>query len=161
MFKDPSFWVAVAFFGFVALLVYLKVPSAIGKSLDERAAGIKTELDEAKRLREEAAALLESYKKKHQEAENEAKAIIDQARRDAETLAAETRRSLKEQLERRTKQAEEKIARAEAQAVSEVRASAVDSAVAAAERLLADQARGAVGTGLIEQSIRDLKTRAN
>jgi F-type H+-transporting ATPase subunit b len=159
--ENPTFWVGLAFLVLIGMMVKMGVPAMINKSLDDRASAIKTELDEAKRLREEAAKLLADYQKKHSEAEDEAKAIIDQARRDAEALAADTRRSLKEQLERRTKQAEAKIARAEAQAVSEVRASAVDSAIAAAEKLLAEQARGAVGTGLIEQSIRDLKTRVN
>ena len=159
MFKQPEFWVAVAFLAFAAVMVYYKVPALIAKVLDDRAEAIRRELDEARRLREEAQQVLAGYQRKHREAENEAQAIIEQAKREAEALAAETRQGLKETLERRTKLAEEKIARAEAQALSEVRAAAVDAAVAAAERILREKAGGAIGAALIEESIRALKGR--
>ena len=123
---NPEFWVMIAFFCFIGLLMYMKVPGQITKALDDRADAIRKELDEARRLREEAQQLLADYQKKAREAEAEAKAIIDQARVEAEGLARETRKTLAENLERRTKQAEEKIARAEAQAVGEVRAAAVE-----------------------------------
>jgi F-type H+-transporting ATPase subunit b len=159
--ENPTFWVGLAFLVLIGAMLKMGVPAMITKSLDDRASAIRSELDQAKRLREEAAKLLADYRKKHAEAEAEAQSIIEGARREAENLAAETRKNLKESVERRTKQAEDKIARAEAQAVAEVRATAVDTAIAAAEKLLAEQARGSVGTGLIEQSIRDLKTRVN
>jgi F-type H+-transporting ATPase subunit b len=158
---NPTFWVGVSFAILLFFAVRAKVPAMITKALDDRAASIKSEIEEARRLREEAEKLLADYKRKHAEAESEAKAIIDNAKREAETMAAETRRSLKEGLERRTKVAEEKIARAEAQAVSEVRGAAVDVAMAASERLLAEKTGGADGVALIDQSIRDLKTRLN
>ena len=123
---NPEFWVMVAFFCFMGLLVYMKVPALLTKGLDDRAEAIRKELDEARRLREEAQQLLADYQKKAREAESEAKAMIDQARIEAEALAQESRRALTESLERRTKQAEDKIARAEAQALGEVRAAAVD-----------------------------------
>ena len=159
MLQSAEFWVAVSFLIFVGLLVYLKVPSMLAKALDDRAAAIKRELDEARRLREEAQALLADYQKKHKNAAAEAQAIVDDARREAEALAAEARATLKETLARRTKLAEDKIARAEAQAVDEVRAAAVDRAIAAAERILRERAAGAGGAALIEQGIRDLKGR--
>ncbi|HUS98228.1 MAG TPA: ATP F0F1 synthase subunit B, partial [Hyphomicrobiaceae bacterium] len=121
-FERPETWVGVAFFIFVGLLIYYGVPKLIGKALDDRADAIRNELDEARRLREEAQSLLADYQKKAREAEDEAQGIIDQARREAEALAAETRNSLQESVVRRGKQAEEKIARAEAQALTEVRA---------------------------------------
>ena len=158
---NPTFWVGAAFVILMGFMIRAKVPAMVNKALDERAAVIKAELDEARRLREEAEKLLADYQKKHAAADDEAKSIIDNARREAEALAAETRKSLKEGLERRTKMAEDKIARAEAQAVSEVRGTAVDLAVAAAERMLAEKMAGAGGTGMIEQSIRDLKGRLN
>ena len=158
---DPTFWVGLAFIAFLGLLAYMEVHTALGKSLDDRAAAIKKELDDARRLREEAQALLADYQKKHAEAESEAKAIVDQARHEAQALAAETSRNLKESVERRTKIAEDKIARAEAQAVSEVRAASVDAALAAAERLLKARTTGAPGDALVEESIRDLKARIN
>jgi F-type H+-transporting ATPase subunit b len=161
MLAMAEFWVAVAFVAFVAILVYYKVPKLIAKALDERADAIRKDLDEARHLREEAQSLLADYQKKHRNVAQEAEAIIDLARREAEALAHETRVSLKQTLERRTKLAEDKIARAEAQAVDEVRASAVDVAVAAAEKILREKMAGSGGAALIDQSIRDLKGRLN
>jgi F-type H+-transporting ATPase subunit b len=161
MLAMAEFWVAVAFAAFVLLMLYYKVPGLIAKALDDRAEGIRRELDEARRLREEAQALLADYQKKHRNAGQEAEAIVDQARREAEAFAAETRKSLAETVERRRKQAEDKIARAEAQAVDDLRAAAVDMAIAAAEKILREKAAGAAGAALIDESIRTLKTRLN
>ena len=159
--NTPEFWVAVAFIGFVGLLLYFGVPGLVTRALDDRADQIRKELDEARRLREEAQQLLADYRKKSQDAENEAKAIVEQARHEAEAMAAETRKTLAEQVERRTRLAEDKIARAEAQAVDEVRAAAVEMAIAAAEKILREKAAGTGGTALIDESIRDLKGRLN
>jgi F-type H+-transporting ATPase subunit b len=161
MFETPEFWVAVAFVGFVGLLLYYQVPGVIVKSLDARADAIRNELDEARRLREDAQQLLADYQRKTRGAEQEAQAIVDQARREAEILGQETRKSLQEMLERRTRLAEEKIGRAEVQAVEDVRAAAVDAAVAAAERMLKAKMSAEAGSGLIDQSIRDLRGRLN
>jgi F-type H+-transporting ATPase subunit b len=156
-----EFWVAVAFVAFALILVYYKVPRLIAKSLDDRAESIRKELDEARRLREEAQALLTDYQAKHRNVGEEAQAIVAHAKREADAFAQETREALKDTLERRTKLAEDKIARAEAQAVDEVRAAAVDMAVTAAERILREKAAGAGGAALIDQGIRDLKGRLN
>jgi F-type H+-transporting ATPase subunit b len=133
----------------------------VTKALDDRADAIRQELDQARRLREEAQDLLTEYQQKRLQAENEAKAIIDNARREAEALKTESDRALKESLERRSKLAEEKIARAEAQALGEVRAAAVEAAVSAAEKVLRGQAQGETGKLLVDDAIRDLKTRIN
>jgi len=157
---DPhaaEFWVLVSFLLFMALIVYYKVPGMIACALDDRSAQIRKELDDARKLREEAAELLADYQRKARAAEDEAKSIIEQARREAETLAAETRKSLVETVERRTRLANEKIARAETQALAEVRAAAVDAAVQAAEKLIAGKVGGEAGAGLVDQAIRDLK----
>ena len=161
MLRDPNFWVAVSFVAFFAVLAYYKVPALVAKVLDDRAAAIRKELDEARRLREEAQNLLNDYQKKHRSVGDEADAIISQARTDAEAYAHETRTALTETLERRTRQAEEKIARAETQAVEDVRAAAVDAAMAAAERILKEKASGAAGAALIDDSIKGLKGRLN
>ena len=158
---DPKFWVMIAFLLFMALLVFYKVPSLIGKILDDRAEAIRKELDEARRLREEAQQLLADYQRKAREADEEAKTIIQQAKREAEALAAETRKGLADSLERRAKLAEDKIARAEAQAQAEVRGAAVDAALAAAEKILKIRVAGSTAAGLIDESIRDLKGRLN
>ena len=161
VFGTPEFWVAVAFAGFIGLLVYYKVPALVTKALDDRANAIRAELDEARRLREEAQQLLADYQRKSREAEQEAEAIVAQAKREAEALAAETRKGLAETLERRTRLAEEKIARAEAQALGEVRSAAVDSAIAAAERILKSKVTSDVDARLVNQSIGDLKGKLN
>ncbi len=161
---DPSsttFWVLVSFVLFMAMLMYYGVPALIGKALDARADAIRKELDDARKLREEAQALLADYQSKARDAENEAKSIIDAAKREAETLAVESRKALAESLERRSKMAEDKIARAEAQAISEVRAAAVGSALAAAEKLLQARVPGATGDGLINEAIAGLKGKLN
>ena len=157
----PEFWVLISFLLFVGVLVWKRVPSLVGKALDGRAAAIRTELDEARRLREEAQQLLADYQRKAREAEDEAKSIVDAARREAESLANETRKALAEQVERRTKAAEEKIARAEAQAVSDVRAAAVDLAVRASESILKEKISGGAAATMTEAAIRDLKSKLN
>ena len=159
---DPTFWVMIAFFGFIGLLYYYKVHKVVGKALDGRADAIRKELDEARRLRDEAQALLADYKRKSLEAETEAKEILEQAKREAEALTAQTRKALQETVERRTKSAEEKIARAEAQALAEVRSSAVDSAIAAAEKILkAKASSAATAAQLVAQGIKDLGGKLN
>lgn len=161
---DPNaaeFWVLISFLLFMGIIFYLGVPAMIGKSLDDRGEAIRKELDDARRLREEAQKLLADYQRRSKEAEDEAKGIIEQAKREAEALAADSKKSLAESLERRTKAAEEKIARAEAQATSEVRAAAVDAAMAAAQKILAGKTTGDAANALIDESIRNLKGRLN
>ena len=161
MWKTAEFWVFVSFVLFMGLLAYMKVPAALAKALDDRSDNIRKELDEARRLRQEAQDLLAEYQRKQRQAEEEAKAIVQQAQREAAALKTESARSLKEQIERRARIAEEKISRAEQQAVAEVRAAAVELATSAAERVLKDRAQGEVGQSLVDQSIRDLKGRLN
>ena len=156
-----EFWVLIAFLLFFGIVFYLKVPAQMGSALDARANAIKKELDDARLLREEAQALLADYQKKSREAEDEAKSIIEQARREAESLAAETEKQLAESVARRSKMAEDKIARAEAQALAEVRGSAVDAALKAAEKILASKVTGAKSDELIQQSLADIKGKLN
>ncbi|MES0402821.1 MAG: F0F1 ATP synthase subunit B [Hyphomicrobium sp.] len=158
---DPVFWVMIAFIGFVALLIYYGVPGIVGKALDDRATAIRADLDEARRLRDEAHALLADYQRRSREAEDETKTILEQAKREGEALAAETRKNLQESVERRTKLAEEKIERAEAQALSDVRTAAVESAIAVAEKILKSRVAGATANTLIENGIRDLDGKLN
>ena len=159
--KDPTFWVGLCFVLFLALLVYLKIPSKIAAALDTRAETIRTELEEARKLREEAQALLAEYERKQRTAEKEAESIITLAKQEAEALAGETREKLKETLERRMKLAEEKIARAEEQARGEVRTTAVNVAIAAAEKIISDKMTPAASKKLVDQSIKDLKGKLN
>jgi F-type H+-transporting ATPase subunit b len=159
--KGTYFWTTLALIGFFAILYYFKVHESVGKSLDARAEAIRNDLDAARKMREEAQQLLTDYQRRAREAEDEAKEIIASAKRDAEAMAAQTRKTLAETLERRTRAAEEKIARAEAQAVTEVRAAAVELALATAEKVLKGSLSGPQADALIENSIRDLKGRLN
>ena len=135
MFATPEFWVMIAFFGFVALLIRYKVPGMVAGILDKRAADIAAELDEARRLREEAQQLLASYQRKQREAMKEAEEIIAQAKVEAEQLAKETRANMEAQVERRTKLAEDKIVHAETQPLKDVTVSAYKAVVDAARRI--------------------------
>ncbi|MBI2717747.1 MAG: ATP F0F1 synthase subunit B [Rhizobiales bacterium] len=160
-FREAESWVLVAFLLFIALLVYLKVPAMAAKMLDERSARIAKELDEARKLREEAEALLAAYEKKRAEAEKLAADIVAQARADAVDYGIESRRKMGDMLDRLTKHAEQQIAQAEAAAVKEVRNAVIDVAVAAAETLTADAVKGAKGAALVDQSIAAVKSRLN
>ena len=160
-FRHAESWVLVSFILFLALLAYLKVPAMLAKMLDERAEKISNELDTARKLREEAAALLEEYKKKRVDAVAEAAEIVAQAKRDAEIYAVDARKKLSETLARRSKQAENKIAQAEASASKDVRIAATELAIAAAASLLKDGTKGKSGERLIAESITAVKSRLN
>jgi F-type H+-transporting ATPase subunit b len=158
---EPEFWVAISFFIFVGVLLYLGVHKKLAAALDARAATIAKALDEAKRLREEAEKVLADYKRKQGDAVKEAEAIVSLAAKEAEILAAETRRSMNEHFERRMKLAEDKIARAEAEALREVRAAAADAAVAAAQSLIAKSLTPETADKLVKQGIDALKGKLN
>ena len=159
--KEPEFWVAVAFVLFLGVLVYAGAHKKILDALDHRGARIKAELDEARRLREEAQKLLAEYQRKQGEAEREAEAIVAEAKAEAERVAAEARAKMEDFVARRTKMAETKIGQAEAQALADVRAAAADAAVAAAETILRDTAKGKIAEDLIAQGIADVKAKLN
>jgi F-type H+-transporting ATPase subunit b len=161
MLLEAEFWVALGFFVFLGLMGYLGVHRMLAKSLDDRAARIKAELDEARKLKDEAAALLADYQRKRQEAESEAQEIIDGAKAEAERLAAEAKSKVEEFVARRTQMAETKIAQAEAQAEAEVRAAAADAAVAAAEKILSQETKGKLAAELIAKGIEDVRKKLN
>ena len=161
MIKEPEFWVAVAFVLFIGVLIYVGAHKKITEALDHRSARIKAELDEARRLREEAAKLLADYQSKQNEAEREAEAIVAEAKAEAGRVAAEARVKMEEFVARRTKLAEAKIGQAEAQAVADVRAAAADAAVTAAEKVLRETAKGKVGDDLIAKGIADVQAKLN
>jgi F-type H+-transporting ATPase subunit b len=162
MLATAEFWVAVAFAIFVAFMIYMGAHKLIVDALDERAAKIKAELDEARRLREEAQSLLAEYERKKDDAEREAAGIIEGAKQEAERLAAEAKTKSEEFLANRTKMAETKIAQAEAQAVADVRNAAAEAAVAAAERVLADTVKGSkLADELIAKGVAEVKAKLN
>jgi F-type H+-transporting ATPase subunit b len=160
-FRHAESWVLVSFLLFVALLIYLKVPKMVGRLLDEHSFKVKHELDEARKLREDAEALLTEYKQKRADAEKQAAEIVASAKADAAQFAVDAKQKLIETMDRRAKQAEQKIARAEAAATAEVRARATELATAAAAHLLGDAATGKKGASLISDSIAAVKARLN
>ena len=161
MFHEAEFWVAIGFVVFLGLLGWVGVHRTIGKSLDDRAARIKAELDEARRLRNEAAALLAEYQRKRQDAEGEAQEIVSGAKAEAERLAVEAKARIEEFVARRTKMAETKIAQAEAQAAADVRAAAAEAAVAAAEKILRQETKGELAGRLVARGIEDVGKKLN
>jgi F-type H+-transporting ATPase subunit b len=161
MFFEAETWVALAFLVFLGVLGYFGVHRMLAKSLDERAARIKADLDEAKKLKDDAAQLLAEYQRKRQEAEGEAQGIIAGARAEAERMAVDAKAKVEEFVARRTKLAETKIAQAEAQAAADVRAAAADAAVAAAEKILAQHTKGTLAGELIAKGIEDVRKKLN
>jgi F-type H+-transporting ATPase subunit b len=158
---DATFWATVAFIIFLAIVFYMKVPGAISKSLDARADRIRTELEDARKLREEAQQLLAEYQRKRKEAEKDAADIVDAAKREADLLVADARKKTEEYVTRRTALAEQKIGQAERDAVNEVRSAAVDIAVEAARKLLADKAGTAGSAEFFKASLQEVKSKLN
>lgn len=158
---DATFFAFVGLVLFLALIAYLKVPGMMAKSLDERADNIRQELEEAKRLREEAQALLAEYQRKRKEAEAEAAHIVASAEREAVALTEEARQKTEEFVARRNALSEQKIKQAEADAIGAVRAAAVDLAIAAAERVIANKADTSTQDALFKDAVGQVQSRLN
>jgi F-type H+-transporting ATPase subunit b len=156
-----SVWVLLGLLVFIGILVYMKVPGMLVAALDRRADKIHSELEEARKLREEAEALLAEYRRKTGNADAEAEAIVTQARREAEALSEEAKTRIEDYVARRTRAVEQRIAQAETQAVAEVRSRAIDVAAAAASRILAERAKGKAGDELVERSIDAVRKNLN
>ncbi|HKA76660.1 MAG TPA: ATP F0F1 synthase subunit B [Pseudolabrys sp.] len=161
MLDDAEFWVALAFIVFLGLLGYLGVHRIVAKSLDDRAARIKAELDEARKIKDEAVQLLAEYQRKRHAAEDEAQNIIAGAKAEAERLAAEAKVRIEDFVARRTKMAETKIAQAEAQAAADVRSAAAEAAIAAAEKILSAETKGKLAGELIAKGIDEVRKKLN
>ncbi|UOK71803.1 ATP F0F1 synthase subunit B [Ancylobacter polymorphus] len=158
---SDTFWVAVAFVIFFLLLARAGAFSGIAAKLDSRGDRIRHELEEARRLKEEAQKLVAEYKRRQREAEEEAEAIVTMAKAEAERLASEAKQKLEDLILRRTKMAEQKIAQAEAQALAEVKAAAADAAVKASEVLLAAQLTGSAADRVLDAAVAEVKSKLN
>lgn len=161
MLHDPETWVAVGFVLVLALLVWKGVPGMVGKMLDQRAAVIAAELEEARRLRAEAAALLADYQKRAAGAEAEARSIVEAATAEAAQFQKEARAALEAQIARRAASAQDKIAQAEAHALNEIRGLAADAAVNAAQKLIVAKLDEKRASGMITDSIKGLGGKLN
>ncbi len=157
--QDPTFFVLLAFLIVIGLLGRAGVHKMIAKTLDKRSQDIADELDKARALRDEAQELLAKYQRRQREAEEEAGGIVEQAKRDALRLAGEARRKIEEQIERRVKSAEDKIARAEAQAIAEMRGETADLAIEAARAIIRSRMDQGAQSALAERAIDELGTK--
>lgn len=158
---EAEFWVAAAFVILLGIFAWLGVHRTLLQALDNRSERIKSELDEARRLKDEASALLAEYRSKRAAAERDAQEIVDSAKAEAERLAAESKTRLEEFVVRRTKMAETKIAQAEAQALADVRAAAADAAVTAAGKILSSTVTGQAAETMVSQGIAEVRQKLN
>ncbi|MEZ5676542.1 F-type H+-transporting ATPase subunit b [Thalassovita litoralis] len=156
---NTNFIVTLAFILFILVLMYFKVPGMLGKMLDKRAEDIKSELDEARTLREEAQALLASYERKHKEVQDQADRIVAHAKEEAALAAEQAKADLQKSIARRVKAAEEQIASAEASAVRDVRDQAIAIAIGAANDVIAQQMTAAEGNKLIDAAIAEVNAK--
>jgi F-type H+-transporting ATPase subunit b len=161
MFQDPETWVAIAFILLVIGFAWMGVHRTVLTALDHRAERIKSELEDASRLKEEAAKVLAEYRARRASAEREAADIIASANAEAERIAGEAKTKIEDFVARRTKTAESKIALAEAQALADVRAAAADAAVQAASTILSQSVKGSLADDLLAKGIAEVRQKLN
>lgn len=158
--SNPEFWVALAFV-LVVILAFRPAARTIAATLDARAAKIRAQIEEARKLREDAQALLAEYQKKQRDAIAEAGKIISQARAEAARMKTDAEKDLENAITRRKQQALDRIAQTEAQAVAAVRNTAVEVAMAAAEKLIMSSLDPATKAALADKAISELPGRMN
>lgn len=151
--RNTDFIVLLAFLVFIGILVYYRVPQRIAGLLDTRAEGIRSEIEEARALREEAQMLLASYERKSREVQAQADRIVERAREEARAAADQARQDLDAQVARRLEGAEDQIAQAEATAIRQIRDRAAQVAVAAAAEIIAERMDAARQDALVDRAI--------
>jgi F-type H+-transporting ATPase subunit b len=161
MLLEAEFWVAAAFVILMGVFAYFGIHKTILSALDHRSDRIQKELDDARRLKEEAAKLVEEYRARRASAEREAQEIVTNAKAEAERIAAEAKAKMEEFVARRTKTAESKIAQAESQAIADVRAAAAEAAVSAAAAVMGQSVKGSIADELISKGITDVRSKLN
>ena len=157
--SNTNFIVLIAFLLFVAIIIYLKVPGLLSGMLDKRADAIRSELDEAKSLREEAQTVLASYERKSREVTEQSQRIVDHAREEARLAAEQAKEDLRDSMARRLAAAEDQIASAQAKAVKEVRDEAISVAISAARTVIAKQMSAAQGNALVDDAIKTVEAK--
>jgi F-type H+-transporting ATPase subunit b len=161
IFEDPETWVAIAFIIMLGVFAWLGVHRTVLTALDHRAERIRGELDDARRLKEEAAKVLADYQARRASAEREAEEIVTNAKAEADRIAVEAKAKMEDFVARRTKTAEGKIALAEAQALADVRAAAADAAVQAASTILSQSVKGPLADDLLAKGIAEVRQKLN
>ncbi|MEM1380552.1 MAG: F0F1 ATP synthase subunit B [Pseudomonadota bacterium] len=159
--NDSAFWVLVGFVIVVGIFVWQGVGKRLSTFLDGRAKDIETQLDDARNIREEAQRVLADYQKRQREAEGEAESIIALAKADAKSMTAEAKAKLEDQVARRTAAAKERIERAEAQALADVRAQTADLAIGAAREIIKARTDGAAQKHLLDRALADVRGKLN
>jgi F-type H+-transporting ATPase subunit b len=159
--KETDFWEWLGLLAVAAIFFYKRVPAFVASALDRRAQAIAKELESVKRLREEAETVLINYRERAESAGHEAATILNETRAETERFTAEARAQMQAQIERRARQAQERIAQAEANAMAEIRALAADTAVAAAQTLIAARLGEQKAASLITESITELPSKLN
>ena len=152
----PPWFIALAMVAVIAIMIWKRVPSAIGRSLDEKIALIRSQLDEAEALRKEAEALKTEYQAKSAQADQEAAALVERARHEAEAIVAKAEKDAEALIERRQRMAEDKIAAEELAAVNQLRATAADAASRAAAKLIAERHDAKADSALVDSAIKEL-----
>jgi F-type H+-transporting ATPase subunit b len=155
----PGGWVALAVLAVFAVLIWKKVPAAIGKALDAKIALIRDQLAEAEALRKEAEAIRAEYEAKSASADKDRQALLDRARHEADEIVAKAKRDAEALVERRTRMAEDKIAAEERSAVEQLRAAAADAAARAAAHLIAKRHDATSDSKLVDRAIKEIGGR--
>ncbi|MBC7156480.1 MAG: F0F1 ATP synthase subunit B [Rhodobacteraceae bacterium] len=158
---NTDFVVLIAFLLFVGVLVYYKVPGMLGGMLDKRAAAIRSDLDEARALREEAQKVLADFERRHRDVKQQADRIVERAKQEAAASAEQARADIEASVARRLRAAEEQIASAEADAVRAVREQAIAVSIAVAGDVLSEQMTAQRANALIDASIEEIGARLN
>jgi F-type H+-transporting ATPase subunit b len=158
---NPGGWVALSMIVVIGIMIWKGVPRAIGRALDKKIASIRTQLDEAAKLRAEAEALKAEYEGRAAVARSEAADIVAHARAEAQAILAKAKEDTEQLVQRRARMAEDKIAAAERSAIAEVRAKAADAAVRAAAILITERHGADNDKALIDRTISGLGQRLN
>ena len=153
---NPGGWVALAVLVVFILLVWKKVPGAVGRALDSKIALIRDQLAEAESLRKEAEALKAEYQAKAASADKDREALLERARHEADEIVAKAKTDSEALIERRTRMAEDKIAAEERTAVEQLRAAAADAAAKAAAKLIAERHDAAADSRIVDQTIKEI-----
>ena len=156
---NPGGWVALAILIVFVLLIWKKVPGAVGRALDSKIQLIRDQLAEAEALRKEAEALKAEYQAKAASADKDRDALLERAKHEAAEIVAKAKTDSEALIERRTRMAEDKIAAEERAAVEQLRAAAADAATKAAARLIADRHDAASDAKLVDQAIKEIAGR--
>lgn len=155
-FSQPASLTLVAFTIFVAIAIYLKAPSMIGKLLDEQIERVKKELSDAIELKEEANTLLAEYERKKEDAEKEAEIIVANAKERAKNYEQSALAKSEEIIKRQEAQSIEKINQAEIQAMSKIRKSIIEKSIDSAEKLVSEKISSKKSDQIFTDSLKDL-----